>query len=130
MDLTRKALDVFLHLDRHLNTVAGDLRGWLYGLPFLIVFSETGLVVTSFLPGDSLVFAVGALATRPGSPINLPLAGYVFADLPVVREQFHYIILAISAISVLQLGIEYLRARREAAHGGPAAAVAGENTVE
>jgi len=73
MDLARKALDVFLHLDRHLNTLAGDLGGWFYGLLCPIVFCETGLVVTPFLPGDSLLFAVGALATRLGSAINLSL---------------------------------------------------------
>lgn len=56
------------------------------------------------------------------------LAGYVFADLPVVREQFHYIVLAISVISVIPIGIEYLRARREGARGGPAGA--GENPAE
>jgi len=212
--MVRTALEVFLHLDRHLSTLAGDLGGWLYGLLFLIVFCETGLVVTPFLPGDSLLFAVGALATKPGSPINLPLvsvllcvaailgdalnysvgarvgpkvftsetsrlldkkhlmraqrfyeryggkaiflarfvpiirtfapfvagigrmsyarfalynvaggivwvnafllAGYFFADLPVVREQFQYIILAIIVISVMPIGIEYVRARREA----------------
>lgn len=214
MDLARRALEVFLHLDRHLNTLGGELGGWLYGLLFVIVFCETGLVVTPFLPGDSLLFAVGALATRPGSPINLPLvsvllcaaailgdtvnygvgyrvgrkvftsessrlldkkhlmrahqfyeryggkaiflarfvpiirtfapfvagigemsysrfilynvtggiiwvnsfllAGYFFADLPFVREQFSYIILAIGVISVLPVGIEYLRSGRKA----------------
>ena len=55
------------------------------------------------------------------------LAGYFFADLPVVREQFHYIILAISMISIMPIGIEYLRARREARRRGPAASAAGEN---
>ena len=50
------------------------------------------------------------------------LAGYFFADLPVVRKQFPYIILAISVISVMPIGIEYLRARREARRSGPAAA--------
>jgi membrane-associated protein len=58
------------------------------------------------------------------------LAGYFFADLPVGREQFHYIIVAISVISVMPIGIEYLRARREARRSGPAAAAAGENPVE
>jgi membrane-associated protein len=58
------------------------------------------------------------------------LAGYFFADLPVVREQFPYIILAISVISVMPIGIEYVRARREARRRGPAAAAAGENPVE
>jgi membrane-associated protein len=49
-------------------------------------------------------------------------AGYFFADLPVVREQFHYMILAISVISVMPIGVEYLRARRDAKRSGPAAA--------
>ena len=54
------------------------------------------------------------------------LAGYFFADLPVVREQFHYIVLAIAMISIMPIGIEYLRARREARRRGPAASAAGE----
>src|SRR5438128_8088439 len=49
------------------------MGGWLYALLFLIVFCETGLVVTPFLPGDSLLFAIGALAAAQGSSINLPL---------------------------------------------------------
>jgi membrane-associated protein len=64
MDLVRKALDVFLHLDRHLNTRAGDLGGWLYGLLFLIVFCETGLVVTPVL---LCVAAVLGLAVNYGA---------------------------------------------------------------
>jgi membrane-associated protein len=55
------------------------------------------------------------------------LAGYFFADLPVVRERFHYIILAISVISVMPIGIEYFRAGREARRSDPAAA---DNLVE
>src|SRR5438128_1384940 len=62
MELVNQALDYFLHLDVHLNAVAGDLGPWVYGLLFLIIFCETGLVVTPFLPGDSLLFTVGALA--------------------------------------------------------------------
>jgi membrane-associated protein len=73
MDTIKKLLDVFLHLDAHLNIWATSLGGGLYGLLFLIVFCETGLVVTPFLPGDSLLFAVGALAAMSGSPISLPL---------------------------------------------------------
>src|SRR3954452_13840496 len=73
MDTIKQLLDVFLHLDAHLNAWATSLGGGLYGLLFLIVFCETGLVVTPFLPGDSLLFAVGALAAMSGSPISLPL---------------------------------------------------------
>jgi membrane-associated protein len=54
-------IDLFLHLDQHLAEFVGQYGPWVYGLLFLIVFAETGLVVTPFLPGDSLLFAVGAL---------------------------------------------------------------------
>ena len=55
-------LDVVLHLDTHLLDFIARYGGWVYGLLFAIVFAETGLVVTPFLPGDSLLFAAGALA--------------------------------------------------------------------
>jgi membrane-associated protein len=55
-------VDLFLHLDQHLRDVALQYGPWIYGLLFLIVFAETGLVVTPILPGDSLLFAAGALA--------------------------------------------------------------------
>jgi membrane-associated protein len=54
--------DLFLHLDKHLTQFVATYGGWVYGLLFLIVFAETGLVVTPLLPGDSLLFAAGALA--------------------------------------------------------------------
>jgi membrane-associated protein len=55
-------LDFFLHLDTHLEAFVGHYGPWVYGLLFLIIFCETGLVVTPFLPGDSLLFTTGALA--------------------------------------------------------------------
>jgi len=66
-------IDLFLHLNKHLNDFASAHPMGVYGFLMLIVFMETGLVVTPFLPGDSLLFAVGALAAHGGSPINLPL---------------------------------------------------------
>lgn len=71
MELLSQLLDIFFHLDIHLNAWAGVMGGWLYLMLFVIVFCETGLVVTPFLPGDSLLFACGALASVPGSPISL-----------------------------------------------------------
>ena len=73
MDLLAQALDIFLHLDEHLNHWAGLLGPWLYALLFVVIFCETGLVVTPFLPGDSLLFAVGALCSLEGSTLSLPL---------------------------------------------------------
>jgi membrane-associated protein len=212
MELIQQALDIFLHLDVHLNEWATTLGPWLYLVLFLVVFCETGLVVTPFLPGDSLLFAIGALASIEGSPISLPLmivtlivagilgdavnysighwlgpavftsdrsrllnrkhlertqefylkhgrktiflarfvpivrtfapfvagigrmsypvfaawnvsgaivwvvslslAGYFFGEIPIVKENFETVILAIVALSVAPIGVEYLRARR------------------
>jgi membrane-associated protein len=55
-------IDLFLHFDKHLAEFVQTYGVWVYGLLFLIIFAETGLVVTPFLPGDSLLFAAGALA--------------------------------------------------------------------
>ena len=207
-------IDLFLHLDKHLNEWAGMLGYWLYAVLFLIVFCETGLVVMPFLPGDSLLFAVGALISVPESPLSLPVmfavlfgaavlgdavnyaigyrvgprvfasdtsrllnkehlvrtqrfyekyggktiilarfmpivrtfapfvagigrmnygrfaaynvtggffwvaaflfGGYVFGEMPVVKDNFHIVILAIIVISVLPPIVEFMRARREA----------------
>ncbi len=63
-------LDLFLHLDRHLSTLFEQYGVWTYALLFLVIFCETGLVITPFLPGDSLLFAVGALAARVEAPVG------------------------------------------------------------
>ncbi|HEY7613628.1 MAG TPA: DedA family protein [Gemmatimonadales bacterium] len=62
MDFVRSVMDLFLHLDQHLNRIVTDYGVWTHLILFAIVFAETGLVVTPFLPGDSLLFAAGALA--------------------------------------------------------------------
>ncbi|MEN9677115.1 MAG: hypothetical protein RIS76_3011 [Verrucomicrobiota bacterium] len=64
MEWIRQALDFVLHLSDRLDGLAAEYRTGIYALLFLIVFCETGLVVTPFLPGDSLLFAVGAIAAR------------------------------------------------------------------
>jgi len=222
MELLQHAIDIFFHLDSHLNSWAGMLGPWLYLVLFLIIFCETGLVVTPFLPGDSLLFAVGALASVDASPIRLPhlcvllfgaavagdavnyaigarvgprvfshsdsrlfkrehlirtqrfyekyggktivlarfipiirtfapfvagigtmsyprfalfnitggaawvmsflVGGYFFGNVPVVKQNFHYVIVAIIVISIMPPILEYLRARRE---GGTATAEKG-----
>ena len=71
MEFLAQILDVFLHLDVHLNAWAAWMGVWLYVVIFLVVFCETGLVVTPFLPGDSLLFACGALAATQGSAVSL-----------------------------------------------------------
>jgi len=71
MEWISQAIDIFLHLDQHLVAGAALLGPWLYVVLFLIIFCETGLVVTPFLPGDSLLFAIGALISLPDSPLGL-----------------------------------------------------------
>ena len=62
MDVLTSAFEAFLHIDRHLLDLSMAYGAWVYAILFLIVFFETGVVVTPFLPGDSLLFATGALA--------------------------------------------------------------------
>jgi len=92
MEFLTQLIDVFLHLDAHLNEWAGLLGVWLYLVLFVIVFCETGLVVTPFLPGDSLLFAVGALASIPGSPLSLPLIILVLCVAAVLGDAVNYTI--------------------------------------
>lgn len=70
METIKQCIDYFLHLDRYLGQVIGMCGVWTYGLIFAIVFCETGLVVTPFLPGDSLLFAAGALTASTSLQIG------------------------------------------------------------
>src|SRR5688572_15869472 len=211
MDLFRTAVDFFLHLDKHLAEIIAEYGVWTNLILFLVVFCETGLVITPFLPGDSLLFAAGTFAALGsldpallivllsvaailGDTVNywmgwyigpraftgeirwlrkeyldrthafyerhggktiilarfvpiirtfapfvagvgamtysrflvynvvggivwvalFVLAGYYFGNLPVVRQNFTYVILAIIALSVMPIVVEFLKARRRA----------------
>jgi membrane-associated protein len=71
MDLIKQLIDLVLHLDQHLVELVRNYGTWTYAILFLIIFCETGLVVTPFLPGDSLLFAIGALAAAGGLDVML-----------------------------------------------------------
>jgi membrane-associated protein len=75
------AVDALLHLDRHLQVLIAAYGGWVYVLLFLIIFCETGLVVTPFLPGDSLLFVVGALAGAGLLDLGLVMASLSIAAI-------------------------------------------------
>jgi membrane-associated protein len=212
MEWLKQFVDLFLHLDTHLSAVISQYGTWTYLILFLIVFCETGLVVTPFLPGDSLLFAAGTfaalgdldvrlmivlltIAAVVGDTVNywvgaaigprafqgnvrflkrehlerthafyekhggktiilarfipiirtfapfvagvgamsygkfltynvvgailwvtlLVLAGFFFGNIPVVRENFSLVIMAIIAISVMPIAVEAVRARRRPA---------------
>jgi membrane-associated protein len=80
METLGQLVDIFLHLDTHLDAWGTAIGPLLYVVLFLVIFCETGLVVTPFLPGDSLLFAAGALAARPGFPLEI---GWVVLSLCV-----------------------------------------------
>ncbi|MBI3368282.1 MAG: VTT domain-containing protein [Burkholderiales bacterium] len=90
MDAVMWMLDFVLHVDHHLRTFVEAYGGWVYALLFLVIFVETGLVVMPFLPGDSLLFVVGALAGV--GLMNLPLALLLLVAAAILGNQTNYAI--------------------------------------
>ena len=90
MELLTRLIDLFLHLDKHLNEAIDKSVPGTYLLLFLIVFCETGLVVMPLLPGDSLLFAAGALAATSGSPLNVGLLFLILATAAVLGDTVNY----------------------------------------
>jgi membrane-associated protein len=90
MDLMWTLVDVVLHLDRHLSEIIQQYGVWTYLILFLIVFCETGLVVTPFLPGDSLLFAVGTFAAL--GALDLGLVMLLLAAAAIVGDSVNYAI--------------------------------------
>ncbi|HET9329483.1 MAG TPA: VTT domain-containing protein [Steroidobacteraceae bacterium] len=84
-------IDLVLHLDRHLVELLTRYDVWIYPILFAVIFCETGLVVTPFLPGDSLLFAVGALAAVDTSgTLNAPLASVILGAAAVLGNVTNY----------------------------------------
>jgi membrane-associated protein len=89
-DAMAQLIDLFLHLDKHLAELSSSLGPWMYALLWAIIFAETGLVVTPFLPGDSLLFAVGALCAVDGSGLSLPLMMVLLTVAAVLGDAVNY----------------------------------------
>jgi membrane-associated protein len=88
IDFLLAALDFVLHLDKHLAELVADYGAWTYFILFMIVYCETGLVVTPFLPGDSLLFAVGALAAT--GVLNVGLAFVLLLVAAILGDATNY----------------------------------------
>ncbi len=91
MDSLIQIFDAIFHPDK-LNELATYLGPWLYVVMFAIIFAETGLVVTPFLPGDSLLFGLGAIAAAEGSNINLPLLAGLLVVAAILGDAVNYTI--------------------------------------
>jgi membrane-associated protein len=91
LEIIKYLIDLFLHLDEHLSVVIQSYGTWTYGLLFLIIFIETGLVVTPFLPGDSLLFAAGTFASPAlGSPLNIILVWLLLCGAAIGGDTANY----------------------------------------
>jgi membrane-associated protein len=90
MEFIKFIIDLILHLDVHLNQVVTQAGLWTYLILFAMIFMETGLVVTPFLPGDSLIFAAGSLAALDGSPLNIVLLWAILAVGAVLGDTVNY----------------------------------------
>jgi membrane-associated protein len=90
MDLLKQFIDIFLHLDKHLAEIVSNYGTMTYIILFAIIFMETGLVVTPFLPGDSLLFATGAIVALPTSGLNIWLMGLLLFVAAVLGDTVNY----------------------------------------
>ncbi len=90
MHIILKLIDLFLHIDKHLESIINNFQAGTYLILFLVIFIETGFVVTPFLPGDSLIFAAGAFAARPGSLLNIVVLYLILCLAAIAGDTANY----------------------------------------
>ena len=90
MELLTQFIDIVLHLDKHLAMLVQQYGLWIYGILFVIIFSETGFVVTPFLPGDSLLFVAGALAAIGEGGMDIVVLMAVLTVAAVLGNTVNY----------------------------------------
>ena len=92
MDIIKFVIDFILHIDVHLAELVAQYGMWVYGILFLILFCDTGLVVTPFLPGDSLLFVAGALAALPTNDLNVHTMVALMIGAAILGDAVNYTI--------------------------------------
>jgi len=92
MEFITTCIDYVLHLNKYLNDLVAACGLWTYLILFLIIFCETGLIILPFLPGDSLLFAIGALAATKGSPLNPHLCFVLLSIAAILGDTLNYYI--------------------------------------
>ncbi len=90
VNLIMQFVDVILHLDQHLNEWILFFGPWIYVILFLIIFAETGLIIFPFLPGDSLLFALGAFTAGDAPPLNLTILCAVLITAAIIGDAVNY----------------------------------------
>lgn len=90
LDLIKWFIDFVLHMDKHLPAIVSSIGGWTYLALLLVIFIETGVVIMPFLPGDSLLFAAGAVAALPGANLNPWLLWLLLALAAIAGDTANY----------------------------------------
>lgn len=92
MELIKSLIDFILHIDKHLVQITSQYQGWTYLILFAIIFAETGFVVTPFLPGDSLLFAAGALIAGGNSGLDIYLLALILIVAAFTGNTVNYLL--------------------------------------
>lgn len=92
MEYIQYLIDFILHIDLHMKEMVADYGIWVYAILFLILFCETGLVVTPFLPGDSLLFVAGTLAALPSNDLNIHVMVLLMITAAIIGDAVNYTI--------------------------------------
>jgi membrane-associated protein len=90
MEIIKSLIDFVLHIDQHLVEIVHNYKTWTYLILFLIIFAETGLVVTPILPGDSLLFAAGAIVAKPESGLNIVVMCGLLMVAAILGDMVNY----------------------------------------
>jgi membrane-associated protein len=90
MEVIRSLIDFVLHIDVHLVEIVNDYQTWTYLILFLIIFAETGLVVTPILPGDSLLFAAGAILAKPETDLSIGVLWVLLCIAAILGDMVNY----------------------------------------
>ena len=85
-------IDFILHIDQHMVSIVQNYHLWTYAILFAIIFCETGLVVTPFLPGDSLLFVCGAISALPDMPLDVHILVLIVFTAAVLGDSCNYMI--------------------------------------
>jgi len=90
LELIKHLIDFILHIDTHLSAIISQYQGWTYLILFVIIFAETGFVVTPFLPGDSLLFAAGALIAGGNTGLDIYLLSLILIVAAITGNTVNY----------------------------------------
>jgi membrane-associated protein len=92
LEFIHSIIDFILHIDKHLVQITSEYQGWTYLILFIIIFAETGFVVTPFLPGDSLLFAAGALIAGGKSGLDIYLLTVILIIAAISGNTVNYLL--------------------------------------